>query len=104
MPRRHQQQRVAIGRRAGNLLRAQVAGGAGLVLDHERLAHAVAQLLRQQAHHDVIGAARRVRHNDLDGLGGEGLRQGKRGQGERGGGRNGSGKPAFRADHRLSPV
>jgi hypothetical protein len=53
-----QQQRVAIGRRLGDLLRADVAARAGPVLDHELLLERIAERLRQQPRIDVGPAAR----------------------------------------------
>ena len=69
-----EQQRVAIGRGLGDDLRADVAVGAGLVLDDDRLAPRFRELLADRAREDVRRAARRVRHDDADRLCGIGLR------------------------------
>ena len=56
----HQQQRVAVGRRAGDELGRDVAGGAGPGLDDELLAELLRQPLRDQARGDVGRAAGRL--------------------------------------------
>jgi hypothetical protein len=56
---------VAVGRRLRRHVRADGAAGAGLVLDHDRLAEALAQLLRHDARDDVGGAARREADHQL---------------------------------------
>src|ERR1700694_3199168 len=47
---------------------ADIAAGAGLVLDEELLAELLAELLSEQARHDVGWAARRERHDDAHGM------------------------------------
>jgi hypothetical protein len=53
---------------------AEIVRGAGLVLDHHRLAHRDGELFGQQARNDVNRAARRRRDHDRDRPVGEGLR------------------------------
>ena len=71
-------QRVAVGRGLGDQLRADVAAGAGPVVDDDRLAPCVGELLRDGAGEDVGGAARRERHDEADRLRRIGLRPGAR--------------------------
>jgi hypothetical protein len=52
---------------------ADVAAGAGAVLDDHRLANLLAQLVGEQPRHDVGGAARGERRNEADRLGRVGL-------------------------------
>ncbi len=54
---RSHQQRVAVGRRLGDEIGAQVAAGAGLVLDDEALAEGLGELGRERAGEDVGRAA-----------------------------------------------
>ena len=54
---RSHQQRVAVGRRLGDEVGAEVAAGAGLVLDDEGLAEGLAELGRERARQDVGRAA-----------------------------------------------
>jgi hypothetical protein len=68
--RRGQQQGVAIGLRARDRLGADIAAGPATVLDQEILAVPLGQLLRDDTGDDVVGAAGRERHDDLDGPGG----------------------------------
>jgi hypothetical protein len=56
--RTDQQQRVAVGRRTHDRLGCYVAGGAGPVLDDERLPEPLRQPLHHQPREDVVGAAR----------------------------------------------
>ena len=56
------QQAVAIRRGTRDQLADDIAAGAGLVLDHDRLAEPIGQRLRYQPRDDVGGAARRERH------------------------------------------
>ena len=58
-------QRVAVRLRAGGHLRRDRAARAGLVLDHEGLAHRQAQLVGDDARDQVHAAARRLRRDDL---------------------------------------
>jgi hypothetical protein len=73
-----QQQGVAILLGLGDQVGADIAAGAGLVLDHDRLADGVLQLRADEARQDVRGPARRERHDDPDRLG-EGLSRGAAG-------------------------
>ena len=50
---RHHQERVAVGRRFDDLLRADHAAGAGAVLDHDRLAELLLQHVADQARRHV---------------------------------------------------
>src|SRR6185295_4943497 len=59
-----EEQRVAVGVRADHALRADQAGGAGLVLHHHRLAPRFRQLLGELARQQVGAAARADRHHD----------------------------------------
>ena len=59
-----QQQRVAVGRRLGHEVGAEVAVGAGLVLDDHGLLERLRQRLADGAGDDVGRAARRVGHDD----------------------------------------
>ncbi len=61
-----QQDGVAVGRRADHRLRRDVVGGAGLVLDHHRLAEALRQEVGHDPRQDVGGAAGRIRHDPAD--------------------------------------
>ena len=65
---RAHQQRVAVGSRLGHVLRADLAAGAGLVLDHHALAQIVAQVLGVDARGGVGGAAGREGHDHAHGL------------------------------------
>jgi hypothetical protein len=60
------QQRVAVRLGAGSDLRADLAGGAGLGLDHHRLLQQRLHGGRERPRHDVVGAARRKRIDDGD--------------------------------------
>ncbi len=60
-----EQQRVTVGLRLGDLLGADRAAGAALVLDHDLLAELFRQRHRQDAREDVGRAARRERHDEL---------------------------------------
>ena len=63
---RHQEQRVAVGRRTRDRLGAQDRAGARTVLDHERLLERFGQVLAELAGKDIGRAAGRERHDDLD--------------------------------------
>ena len=71
------QQRVTIGRRRHHGLRADGAGRAGAVLDDDGLAERFAKRHRDEARHDVAGAARRISDDDVDGTVREVLRGGR---------------------------
>ena len=62
------EQRVAVRRRRRDHGGRDAAVAAGAVLHHHRLADAILQALRQQARGGVRHAARRVGHDELDGL------------------------------------
>jgi len=66
-------QRVAVGRRARRQRGADIAGGAGVVLDVESLAEVLAELLGDQAGEQVARAARPERHDDAHRPAGIGL-------------------------------
>ena len=74
-----EQDGVAVGRRARDRAGADVAGGAGAVLDHDRLAHRLMQMLADDARQDVGRAAGRPRHDQRDRTARIGLREGGRG-------------------------
>src|SRR5215831_8687953 len=63
---RHDADRIAVGRRVGAGARADIRGPAGAVFDHDRLPPAPVQLLAEDAHEDVAGAAGAHRHDRLD--------------------------------------
>src|SRR6185312_2297683 len=58
--------RVAVGRGARDIDRADIAAGSGNVLDIELLAQPVGQLLGEEARHHVGRPARREGDDDLD--------------------------------------
>jgi hypothetical protein len=60
---RHQQQRVAVGRRLRDDCRADCAASAAAIVDHDWLAHAFVELLPEHAPYYVGAAARRIRHD-----------------------------------------
>src|SRR5205814_1555528 len=80
-------QRVSVGIGPRDLFHGDVAAAAGLVLDHELLAQALAHLGGEGARDDRGAAARRERYDQADRLGRVGLRErrrrAKRGGGER---------------------
>ena len=76
------QQRMAVARRLGHGLGADVAARAGPVLDHHAGAQHLGQLLAHQPAHDVIGAAGRLRDDHHDGPRGPGLGMGQQRGGE----------------------
>jgi hypothetical protein len=55
------QYRITVGRGLGYVLRADVAGRAAAVFDHDLLAEAFAEFLADDAREDVVRAAGRVR-------------------------------------------
>ena len=63
-------QRIAVGQRFGRDLGAEAAAGTGTVVDHHALVPRLDQLLADDAGDDVGGAARRVRRDHADRLGG----------------------------------
>ena len=69
------QQRVAVRRGLRDLLCADRGIAAGAVLDHDRLAPALGQLLAEQACHEVGRPARRERHDELHRPGWERIRR-----------------------------
>ena len=65
---RAEQDRVAVGRRLGDVIRADVAARARFVLYNNGLAPHLGQLLRDEPTGDVERAARWKRHDEPDGL------------------------------------
>ncbi len=93
------QQRVAVRRRLGHDVGADVAAGAGAVLHDELLAEGLGQFGRQRARQDVGGAAGGEGHHDAHRLGGPGalrLRRYRKGQREGGQGHGGQSRGAGR--------
>ncbi|MCY1244225.1 hypothetical protein D9M72_572880 [compost metagenome] len=77
---------VAIGRRLGDRVDADVAAGTGAVLHHDGAAEALGPGIRDQARGDVGAAAGGIRHDQADralgiGLGGGGASGGGEGRG-----------------------
>jgi hypothetical protein len=94
-------QRVAIGRRLRDQVGADGAGGAGLVLDDDRLSEALGQLGGHEARHRIGSAPRREAHEDLDRLRRPFLlREGDRGR-DAGQGEGGHESSAFLAGFHL---
>ena len=77
---RREQQRVAVGRRLRDHFAADRRARAGLVLDDDLLAPALAEFLRDHAHRAVDRAAGRERHDDAHGARRELLRVWRRGE------------------------
>ena len=76
-----EKQRVAVCWRLGNGIGTDGGVGTGAVLDHDRLAQGLGELLAHAPTDDVGGAAWRVRDDDADRLGREdALREGMRGK------------------------
>ena len=106
-----EQDGVAVRRRARDRAGADIAGRAGAVLDHHRLAHRLVQMRGDDARQNVGRAARRPRHQQRDRAGGIGLRGGgaqrrcRRDGGEDGKADGGSGVSWRRtvARHRCAP-
>ncbi len=65
---RAHQQRVAVRRRLGDQVRADIASGACAVVDHDLLAERARQALGQRTADDIGGTAGRVRHHEADRL------------------------------------
>ena len=63
---RAQQQRVAVGRRLGHQLGADIAAGTGLVVDDHLLAPRLGEVLRHDAAQQVGRSGRRERHHHAD--------------------------------------
>ena len=72
-----EKQGVAVGGALDEGARADEAGAAGAVVDHDLLAERARKLLRGDARHGIDAAARRVRHDKGDGAGGIILREGE---------------------------
>ena len=68
-----QQQRVAVGRRLGDVVRRDGAAGAAAVADDDRLAQRIGQLAADQAGDEIRRAAGRHRHHQRDDLAGIGV-------------------------------
>ena len=97
---RGHQEGLAVRRGALDLRRADRAGRAGPVVDHEGLVEALLQPGAERARHHVGGAARREGHQQRDRLGRPGLGLGGGGQQRQGAGR----KELLRDLHgRMSP-
>ena len=62
----HQQQRVAVRRRLGDEIAADVAVGTRAVVDHHLLAERLGEMLPDQPRQDIAGAADRKRHHHPD--------------------------------------
>jgi len=60
------QQRVAIGVGLRDLCGAERAAGATLVLDHDRLAELLRELVEHQPRHYIAAGPRRERHHRMD--------------------------------------
>ena len=71
-----EEQRVAVGRALDEGTRADEAGAAGAVVDHDLLAERACKFLRDDARHGVDAAAGRIGHDESDGAGGIILREG----------------------------
>ena len=55
---------VAIGRRRQNVLHADIAAGADVVLDHDRLAELLRQILAEEARDGIVGSAGGERNDE----------------------------------------
>jgi hypothetical protein len=75
MAGRHEHQRIAVRRRLGDGGRADRAAGAAAIVDHDRLAQALVQLLAEHAGDDVGAAAGGVGHDEPDRPVGVGVRR-----------------------------
>src|SRR6185312_13519338 len=64
LSRRREQDRVAVWRRARDIGRANVAGGAALVFNDERLAEFFAQIMRETPCHYIRSGAWRNRNHE----------------------------------------
>ena len=102
-----EQERVAVRRRARDRAGADIAGSAGAVLDHDRLAHRLMQMRCDDARQNVGRAAGRPRHQQRDRAARIGLREGGRGselRRQRGRqGRNGGSGLSWRANCSTRP-
>ena len=97
------EQRVAVGRCAGRLRRADIAGRAGDVLDIELLAEMLGEFLRSKARENVGRAAGLKRHDDAHWPRRPGLRpRAARERRERGGARQQLENLSTRMAHRAS--
>jgi hypothetical protein len=76
-----EEQRVAVGRRFRHRLGADVAAGAAAVLDDDRFAPGLLQLLGEQPPQAVGRAARREGHHQAQRFRGKVLRAGRHGDG-----------------------
>jgi hypothetical protein len=72
--RARHQDGISVGQRLGGGHRADIAGGAGTVVDHELLTELVGEVLRHAAPQQVHRAARRERDDQRDRARGPGLR------------------------------
>src|SRR5215510_6000091 len=64
--RRGNADRVAVGRRLGDRIRADIAAGTGTILDHNLLAEIPAELLRYNARNDVGAGSSREGDDQAD--------------------------------------
>jgi hypothetical protein len=64
--RRDEADGVAIGRLREHVLHADIAAGAGAILDHERLAELLRQILPEEARDRVVRPTGRKRNNEVD--------------------------------------
>jgi hypothetical protein len=76
-----EQHRVAVRRRLGDEIGAQIGRCAGLVLDDDRLAHKLRHLLSDEPREKIRASARGIRHDQMNGprrvaLRASGLRRG----------------------------
>jgi hypothetical protein len=61
-----EQERVAVRRRLRDLIHADAAAGTAAVIDHDRLAEALAERIGNQPRDRIDGATRRERHDQPD--------------------------------------
>ncbi len=95
-----EEQRVAVGRALDEGARADEAGAAGAVVDHDLLAERTRKFLRDDARHGIDAAARRVRHDKRDGAGGIILGEGETANNHRD---RGDGRGPRQSAHRSLP-
>ena len=96
------EQRIAVGLGAGDELRADLAGGAGLGLDHEGCLRIGSSIRCERARHQLGGAARRERIDDGDGVGRIGVGAND-GPDREGGGGSGTASDEAASVHAIPP-